>query len=155
MFVKKVAYLNHDRNLNKLLTYILRGSRFTIVLVGQCLNYKKKAETVNNGLHVLLQLLRTNIYVKRDDFKFSILKFHLYVTRLQQDLYVQYISVDMAFQICWFLCWILYRGQLLTKKLLKQRYLPVKLKSYSHHHDLVNCSRKYVSQSTTDTFRLT
>ena len=53
----------------------------------------------------------------------------------------------------------LYRGQLLTRKLLNQGLLVFKLKSslrnvYSPHHDLVDRYGISVSQMTTDVFRL-
>jgi len=51
------------------------------------------------------------------------------------------------------------RGLLLTRKLLNQGFLLVKIKSslrklYGRHHDLVNCYGIAVSQMTTDMFHL-
>ena len=51
------------------------------------------------------------------------------------------------------------RGLLLTRKLLNQGFLLVKLKSsfrkfYGRHHDLVDRYEKYASQMTTDMFHL-
>ena len=66
-----------------------------------------------------------------------------------------YLSVDLILQRLWFL----FRGLLLTRKLLNQGFLLVKLKSsprklYGRHHALVNRYGIYVSQMTTDMFHL-
>jgi hypothetical protein len=46
------------------------------------------------------------------------------------------------------------RGLLLTRKLLNQEFLLVKLKFYGRHHDLVDRYGISVSQMTTDMFHL-
>jgi len=46
------------------------------------------------------------------------------------------------------------RGLLLTRKLLNQEFLLVKLKCYGRHHDLVDRYGISVSQMTTDMFHL-
>jgi hypothetical protein len=54
--------------------------------------------------------------------------FHLYVATFQQHLHI-YLSVDPIFQSVWFLQDFLIRGFLLSRKLLNQIFLLVKLKS--------------------------
>jgi hypothetical protein len=75
--------------------------------------------------------------------------FHLYVATFQQHLHVEYIYFSIDFFDRWLL---------LTRKLLKQGFLLVKLKwslrnFYGRHHDLVNHYGISVSQMTTDIFR--
>jgi hypothetical protein len=89
--------------------------------------------------------LRTKLYDKRDDFNFPIVNFPficsiipaapasgVYISQL-----IQHSRTCDSFQDC------LDRGLLLTRKLLNQGFLLVKLKSslrtfYGRHHDLVD-----------------
>ena len=84
--------------------------------------------------------LRTKLYDKRDDFNFPIMNFpaapayrvHVYICQV-----IRYSRTCASYQD------FLDRGLLLTRKLLNQGFLLVKLKSslrkfYGHHHDLVD-----------------
>jgi len=109
-----------------------------------------------------LQLLRTVFYDNRYDFKFSILRFPFIGINIPiVPAYGVYISQLIRYsRVVDSYLEFLYWGQLLIRKLLNQGFLVVKFKSslrkcYSHHHDLVNCSRKSVSKRITDMFRLT
>jgi hypothetical protein len=78
---------------------------------------------------------------------FPLSTFHLYVATFQQHLQMEYISLS------WYDIPELDRGLLLTRKLLNQGFLLVKLKSslrkfYGRHHDLVDRCGKYVPQIT-------
>ena len=70
-----------------------------------------------------------------------------------------YLSFDTIFQSLWFLSWFPWLMVLLTRKLLNQGFLMVKLKSslrkfYGRHHDLIDRYGISVSQMTTDMFHL-
>ena len=71
-----------------------------------------------------------------------------------------YQILHMAYtSLSWYYEDFLDRGLLLTRKLLKQGFLLVNLKSslrkfYGHHHDLVNRYGTSVSQMTTDMLHL-
>ena len=91
-------------------------------------------------------------YDKRDDFNSPIMNLpftYVYVATFQQHQHVEYIYFSIDFFDRWLL---------LTRKLLKQGFLLVKLKSslrnfYGRHHDMVNHYGISVSQMTTDMFR--
>jgi hypothetical protein len=98
---------------------------------------------------------------KRDDFNFPIVNFPfkccniptapaygVYISHM-----IRYSRASGSYQD------LLDRGLLLTRKLLNQGFLLVKLKSslrkfYGRHHDLVDRYGIYVSQMTTDMFHL-
>ena len=98
--------------------------------------------------------LRTKLYDKRDDFNFPIMNFPaapaygVYICQV-----IRYSRTCASYQD------FLDRGLLLTRKLLNQGFLLVKLKSslrkfYGHHHDLVDCYGISVSQMITDIVHL-
>ena len=101
-------------------------------------------------------------FTTRDDFNFSIVNFPLICSNIPAApaLWNIYLSDDTIFQSLWFLSgFVLDRGLLLTRKLLNQGFLLVKLKSslrkyYGRHHDLVDRCGISVSQMTTDMFHL-
>ena len=89
--------------------------------------------------------LRTKLYDKRYDFNFPSWTFYAYVAAFQQHLHMEYIYLSwydipelvVSIRIS------LIRGLLLTRRLLNQGFLLVKLKSslrtfYDRHHDLVD-----------------
>ena len=82
--------------------------------------------------------LRTNFYDKR--FNFPIVNFPFICSNIQQNLHMKniYLSSDPKFQTFGSYQDVLERGLLLTKKLLNQWFILVKLKSYGRHHNLVN-----------------
>ena len=105
--------------------------------------------------------LRTKLYNNRDDFNFLIMNFPsicnnipaapvygVYISQLIR--YSRVFGSNQDFR---------NRGLLLTRRLLNQWFLLVKLKSllrkfYSRHHDLVDRYEISVSQMTTDMFHL-
>ena len=102
--------------------------------------------------------LKTKLYEKRDDFNFPTVNFPficgnipaygVYISQL-----MQYSRASGSYQD------FLDRGLLLTRKLLNQGFLLVKLKSslrkfYGRHHDLVDHYGISVSQMTMNMFHL-
>ena len=105
--------------------------------------------------------LRTKLYDKRDDFKLLIVNFPFICSNIPAALaYGVYISHTLRYpRACDSYKDSLDRGLLLTRKLLNQWFLLVKLKSslriiYGRHHDLVDRYGISVSQMTTDMFHL-
>ena len=105
--------------------------------------------------------LRTKLYDKRCDFNFPIVNFPFKCSNIPAaPAYGVYISQLLRYsRAC--VCYqdFLDRGLLLTKKLLNQGFLLVRLKSlnrkyYGRHHDLVDRYGIYVSQMCTDMFHL-
>jgi hypothetical protein len=74
-------------------------------------------------------------------FNFPIVNFPFICSNIQQNLHMKniYLSSDPKFQTFGSYQDVLERGLLLTKKLLNQWFILVKLKSYGRHHNLVNC----------------
>jgi len=102
-------------------------------------------------------LLRTKFYDKRDDFNFPIVNFPFKCSNIPAaHAYGVYISQLIRYsRTCGSYQDFLDRGLLLTRKLLNQEFLLVKLKSslrkfYGRHHDLVDRYGISVSQMTTD-----
>ena len=107
------------------------------------------------------QQLRTKLYEKRDDFNFPIVNFPVICSNIPAaPAYGVYISLLIRYSIaCGSYQDILDRGLLLTRTLLNEGFLLVKLKSslrtfYGRHHYLVDRYEIYVSQMTTDMFYL-
>ena len=105
--------------------------------------------------------LRTKLYHKREDFNFSIVNFPFICSNIPAaPSYEIYISQRKRYsRACGSYQDFLDRGLLLTKKLLNQGFLLVKLKSslrkcYSRPHDLVDSYGIFVSQITTDRVHL-
>jgi hypothetical protein len=105
--------------------------------------------------------LRTKLYDKRDDFNFPIVNFPFIGSNIPAaPAYGVYISQLMRYsRACGSYQDFLDRGLLLTRKLLNQGFLLIKLKSslrkfYGRHHDLVDRYGISVSQMTTDMFYL-
>ena len=105
--------------------------------------------------------LRTKLYDKREDFNFPIVNFPFICSNIPAaPAYGEYISQLLRYsRACGFYQEFLDRGLLLTRKLLKQGFLLVKLKRslqifYGRHHDLVDRYGISVSQITTDMFHL-
>jgi hypothetical protein len=105
--------------------------------------------------------LRTKLYDKRDDFNFPIVNFPFICSNIPTaPAYGVYISQLIQYsRACGSYQDFLDRELLLTRKLLDQRFVLVKLKSslrkfYGHHHDLVDRYGISVSQMTTDMFHL-
>ena len=105
--------------------------------------------------------LRTKLYDKRDDFNFLIVNSPFICSNIPAaPAYGVYISQMIRYsRACGSYQDFLDRGLLLTRKLLNQGFLLVKLKSslrkfYGRHHDLVDRYGIYVSQMTTDMFHL-
>ena len=105
--------------------------------------------------------LRTKLYDKRDDFNFPIVNVPFICSNIPAaSAYGVYISQKIRYsRACGSYQDFLDRGLLLTRKLLNQGFLLVKLKSslrkfYGRHHDLVDCYGIFVSQMTTDMFHL-
>ena len=103
--------------------------------------------------------LRTKLYDKRDDFNFPIVNFPFICSNIPAaPAYGGYISQMIRyFRACGSYPIFLDRGLLLTRKLLNQGFLLVKLKLsyrtfYGRHHDLVDRYGISVSQMTTDMF---
>ena len=102
--------------------------------------------------------LRTKLYDKKDDFNFPIVTFHFICINIPAaPAYGVYISQLIQYsRACGSYQDFLDRGLLLTRKLLNQGFLLVKLKSslrkfYGRHHDLVDRYGIYVLQMTMDT----
>ena len=105
--------------------------------------------------------LRTKFYDKRDDFNFLIVNFPFICSNIPAaPAYGVYISQLIRYsRVCGSYQDFLDRGLLLTRKLLNQGFLLIKMKSslrkfYGHRHDLVDRYGIYVSQMTTDMFHL-
>jgi hypothetical protein len=103
--------------------------------------------------------LRTWLYDKRDYFNFSILKFPFICSKIPAaPAYGVYISQLIRYsRACGSYQDFLDRGLLLTRKLLNQAFLLVKMKAslrkvYGRHLDLVDRYGIYVPQVTTDMF---
>jgi hypothetical protein len=104
---------------------------------------------------------RTKLYYKRDDFKFLIVNFPFICSNIPAaPAYGVYISQLIQYsRACGSYQDFLDRGLLLTRKLLNQGFLLVKLKSllrtfYGRHHDLVDRYGISVSRMITDIFHL-
>jgi hypothetical protein len=105
--------------------------------------------------------LRTKLYDKRDDFNFPIVNFPFICSNIPAaPVYGVCISQMIRYsRACGFYQDFLDRGLLLTRKILNQGLLLVKLKSslrnfYGRHRDLVDRYGISVSQMTTDMFHL-
>ena len=105
--------------------------------------------------------LRTKLYDIRDDFNFPIVNFPFIGSNIPAaPAHGVYISQLMRYsRACGSYQDFLDRGLLLTRKLLNQGFLLIKLKSslrkfYGRHHDLVDRYGISVSQMTTDMFHL-
>ena len=105
--------------------------------------------------------LTTKLYDKKDDFNFPIVNFSFICSNIPAaPAYGVYISQSIRYsRACGSYQDFLDRGLLLTKKLLNQGFLIIKLKSsirkfYRRHHDLVDRYGISVSQMTTDMFHL-
>ena len=105
--------------------------------------------------------LRTKLYNKRDDFNFPIVNFPFICSNIPAaPAYGVYISqLIRCSRACGSYQDFLDGGLLLTRKLLNQGFLLVKLKSslrklYGCHHDLVDRYRIPVSQIATYMFHL-
>jgi len=105
--------------------------------------------------------LRTTLYEKRDDFSFVIVYFPFIWSNISAaPAYEVYISQLIRYsRTCGSYNDSLDRGLLLTRKLLNQGFMLVKLKSslrklYGRHHDLVDRYGISVSQMTTEMFQL-
>jgi hypothetical protein len=105
--------------------------------------------------------LITKLYDKRDDFNFPIVNYPFICSNNPAaPAYVVYIFQIIRYpRACGSYQDFLDRGLLLTRKLLNQGFILVKLKSslrrfYGHHHDLVDRYGISVSQMTTDMFHL-
>ena len=105
--------------------------------------------------------LRMKLYDKRDDFNFPIVNFPFICSNISAaSAYGVYISQLIRYsRACGSYQDFLDRDLLLTRKLLNQGFLLVKLKSslrtfYDCHHDFVDRYGISVSQMTTDMFHL-
>ena len=104
--------------------------------------------------------LITKLYDKRDDFNFPIVSFPFICSNFQAaPAYGVYISQLIQYsRACGSYQDVLDRELLLTRKLLNQGFLFVKLSSlrtfYNRHHDLIDRYGISVSQMTTDMFHL-
>jgi hypothetical protein len=103
--------------------------------------------------------LRTKLYETRDDFNFLIVNFPFICSNIPAaPVYGVYISPMIRYsRACGSYQDFLDRGLLLSRKLLNQGFLLVKLKSslrkcYGRHHDLIDCYGISASQMTTDMF---
>ena len=132
------------------------------------LEIKDTMETAKSASYLDLHLeidsegrLKTKLYDKRDDFNFSIVNFPFLCDNIPaapaNGVYIsQLIRYSRA---CVYYQDFLDRGLLLTKKLLNQGFLMVRLKSslrkfYGRHHDLVDRYGKSVKQMMRDMFPL-
>jgi hypothetical protein len=104
---------------------------------------------------------RTQLYDKRDDFNFPIVNSPFICSNIPAaPAYGVYISQMIRYsRACSSYQDFLDRGLLLTRKLLNQGFLLVKLKLslrklYGRHHDLVDRYGISMSQMTTDMFHL-
>jgi hypothetical protein len=112
------------------------------------------------GLHLALDSegrLRTKPYDKRDDFIFTIVNIpFIYSNIPSEPTYEVYISQLIRYsRACGSYKNFLDSGLLLTRKLLNQGFIWVKLKSslrtyYGRHYDLVDRYGIYVPQMTMD-----
>ena len=132
------------------------------------LEIKDTTETIRSASYLDLHLeidnngrLRTKLYDKRDDFNFPIVNFPFLCSNIPAaPAYGVYISQLIRYsRACISYQDFLDRGSLLTRKLLNQGFLMVKLKSslrkfYGRHHDLVDRYGKSVSQIIIDMFPL-
>ena len=105
--------------------------------------------------------LRTKLYDKTDNFNFPIVNFPFICSNIQAaPAYGVYISQLMRYsRVCGSYKDFLDRGLLLTRRLMNQGFLLVKLKSslrkfYGRHHDLVDRYGISVLHMTTDMFHL-
>ena len=107
--------------------------------------------------------LRTKLYDKRDDINFPILNFTFICSNIPAapayGVYIYIYQKILYSRACVSYQKFLDRRFLLTRKLLKQGFILVKLKSslrkfYGRHHDLVDRYEIYMSQQTTDIFHL-
>jgi hypothetical protein len=105
--------------------------------------------------------LRTKLYNKRDDFNFPIVNFPLICSNIPAaPSYGVYISQMIRYsRTCGSYHDFLDRGLLLTRKLLNQGFLLIKLKSslrkfYGRHHDFVDRYGISVTQMTMAMFHL-
>jgi hypothetical protein len=105
--------------------------------------------------------LRTKLYDKRDDFNFPIVNFSFICSNIPAaPAYGVYISQMIRYsRACGSYQNFFVRWLLLTRKLLNQGFLLVKLKSslrnfYGRRYDLVDRYGISVSQMTTDMFHL-
>jgi hypothetical protein len=105
--------------------------------------------------------LRTKFYDKREDFNYPIVSFPFISIKIPAaPTYGEYISrLIRLSRACGSYQHFLDRGLLLTRKLLNQGFLLVKLKRshrkcYGRHHDWVDRYGISVSQMTTDMFHL-
>jgi hypothetical protein len=94
---------------------------------------------------IVMRRLRTKFYDKRDNFNFPIVNFQFICSNIPAaPAYGVYLSQLIQYsRACGSYQDFLDRGKLLTRKLLKQGFLLVKLKSllrkfYGRRHDLVN-----------------
>ena len=132
------------------------------------LEIKDTTETARSASYLDLHLeidsegrLKTKLYDKRDDFSFPIVNFPFLCSNIPAaPAYGVYISQLIRYsRACISYQDFLDRGSLLTRKLLNQGFLMVKLKSslrkfYGRHHDLVDRYGKSVSQIIIDMFPL-
>ena len=112
----------------------------------KCLSYQ---EFQNKEEFEDTQGVISNTYVK---YNMSYLRYFCFV-------YVEWCLTLIVLCFCFVCLRLVYPMLLLTRKLLNQRFLLVKLKSslrtfYGHHHDLVDRYGISVSQMTTDMFHL-
>ena len=105
--------------------------------------------------------LRTKLYNKKDDFNFPIVNFPFICSNIPAaPAYAVYISQLIQYsRACGSYHDFLDRVVLLTRKLLNQGFLLVKMQSsllrfYGRHHDMVDRYGIYASQMTTDMFHL-
>jgi hypothetical protein len=132
------------------------------------LEIKDTTNTTRSASHLCLHLeiysdcvLTTKHYDNRCDFDFIFVNFPLTCSNIPAaPAYGVYISkLIRYFRISGSYNDLVDRWFQLTRQLLNQEFLMVKLKSslrtvYGRHHDLVNYYRIPVSQMTTDMFRL-
>ena len=132
------------------------------------LEIKDTTDTARSASYLDLHLeidnegrLRTKLYDKRDDFNFPIVNFPFICSNIPAaPAYGVYISQLIRYsRACISYQDFRDRGLLLTRKLLNQGFLMVKLQSslrkfYGRHHDLVDRYGISVTQMTTDLFRL-
>ena len=129
---------------------------------------KDTTDTKRSALYLDLHLeidsegrLRTKIYYKGDDFNFPIVNFPFICSNIPAaSAYGLYISQLIRYsRACGSYQDFLGRGFLLTRRLLNQGFLFVKLKSslrklYGHHHDCFDSYGISVSQITLDMIHL-
>ena len=132
------------------------------------LEIKDTTETIRSASYLDLHLeidnngrLRTKLYDKRDDFNFPIVNFPFLCSNIPAaPAYGVYMSQLIRYsRACISYQDFLDRGLLLTRKLLNQGFLMIRLKSslrkfYGRHHELVDSYEISVSQMITDMFPL-